>query len=581
MGASLMINIKDHNQPELFDHWNFLSPKCRELLEGSWAKLFKDEILRELPVSEFAENFSKDFGRSTKELYTVLGVLILQQIFDLTDEETINHLAFNIQWHYALNITEETDAARYMCPKTLWNMKKIVIEKELYVPLFESITDKLARVFNVDKDKQRLDSVHIQSNMCRLGRIRIFANTIRKFLVNLKRHHKKLYSQINKSLANRYISKKAFQCFSMVKKPSDTNKTLKSVSADLFELCETFKAFPQVKNMNSFKLMERVLSEQCNVIESEEGIEIELKKSKEISSSSLQNPSDPDATFSGHKGQGYHVQIMETYTETEDKEQKDATLNLITHVEVETACQSDAHALKPAIKSTKDRGLCPEELLADTLYGSDENVEYAKSKGVELIAPVKNSTSLDILSLSEFEFSSNGHISACPKGIKPFISNKNKRYSQGFAMEACSKCPDMTRCPVEKGKKYFYLRYTEKKMRIAKRRQVEKTPKFKDRYRFRSGVEATMSEYSTKTGVKRLRVRGLKAVTFCATLKAIGVNIFRAAAVKKPKDRLERAIKCLVLQILCLFLIFKERFNNICKIILKRRPNFVLNYKFA
>jgi len=42
-----------------------------------------------------------------------------------------------------------------------------------------------------------------------------------------------------------------------------------------------------------------------------------------------------------------------------------------------------------------------------------------------------------------------------------------------------------------------------------------------------------MSEYDRRTGVKYLRVRGFKAVRFCATLKAIGVNIFRATAVRR------------------------------------------------
>jgi len=70
-------------------------------------------------------------------------------------------------------------------------------------------------------------------------------------------------------------------------------------------------------------------------------------------------------------------------------------------------------------------------------------------------------------------------------------------------------------------------------MRLSKRRAYEQTDEFKDRYRWRSGSEATMSEYDRRTGVKHLRVRGLKAVRFCATLKAIGVNIFRATAVRK------------------------------------------------
>jgi hypothetical protein len=46
-----------------------------------------------------------------------------------------------------------------------------------------------------------------------------------------------------------------------------------------------------------------------------------------------------------------------------------------------------------------------------------------------------------------------------------------------------------------------------------------------------------MSEYDRRTGVKRLRVRGLKAVRLCATLKAVGVNLFRATAVRRARSR--------------------------------------------
>ena len=91
-------------------------------------------------------------------------------------------------------------------------------------------------------------------------------------------------------------------------------------------------------------------------------------------------------------------------------------------------------------------------------------------------------------------------------------------------------CSPSDRKQMKKGKKYYYLRVTDKQMRIAMRRIEEQTDRFKERYRWRAGVEATMSEFDRKTGVKHLRVRGLKAVKFCVTLKALGVNIFRAAA---------------------------------------------------
>ena len=90
---------------------------------------------------------------------------VLQQMQDLSDKETIRQLAFNTEWHYALDITEDTDEAKYMSLKTLWNFRKKVIDTELDREIFNEGTGKLAKAFKVDTDKQRIDSVHIRSNM--------------------------------------------------------------------------------------------------------------------------------------------------------------------------------------------------------------------------------------------------------------------------------------------------------------------------------------------------------------------------------------------------------------------------------
>ena len=573
-----MIRIKDHKQGQLFDPWSFLSPKRRQLLDQSWAGLFKDQILCELPVGKLAPFFNDSFGRPTKELHTVLGALVLQQTLDLDDQETIYQLAFNIQWHYALNIPEESDSAKYMCPKTLWNMRSIAVENRLEAPLFDSITDKLADIFKVNTDKQRIDSVHIKSNMRRLGRIGIFAKSIHKFLVNLKRGHNRQFEAVNKAIIDKYFSEQALGCFSMVK-PSESNKTLVSVADDLFDLVEQFKDCEPVKAMHSYKLLERVLTEQCHLKVSDDKKMVEIKAPKEVPSDSLQNPSDPDATYSGHKGQGYQLQVMETYTDSDDKEVKSKTLNLITHVEVEKACESDVQALVPAIESTQKRGLGPQQLTADSLYGSDENFESAKSMGVDLVAPVKNGNpEKGAVSLSQFEFSKTGHVLSCPQGQKPLSSKKKKtRFTQGFDCEICAKCPLVNDCPVKPGKNYYYLRYEEKAMRLAKRRAIEQTAEFMDRYRWRAGSEATISELDRRTGVKRLRVRGFKAVRFSATLKAIGINIFRAAAARKaanPGNTDDRRLKSTLNH--AVFFV-KEHFERVFKPL---KNYFDLNLRF-
>jgi hypothetical protein len=524
-----MINVKDPNQLNIFDPWDFLTPKRRRMLDAGWPGLFREHILPTIPVDKVSRYFNETFGRPTKELYAVLGALVLQQSFDLTDEEAVQQYSFNIQWHYALNITEESDTAKYISLKTLWNSRNIVSCNSLEGDIFNSGTERLAMVFRVNLENQRIDSVHIKSNMRRLGRIGIFSETIHKFLVNLKRNHPEPFATVNEAIIDKYLSEKAMECFSRVK-PSQSRKTLDEVSKDLFELVQQFKGCGQVSVMYSYKLLKRVLKDHCNLKETEAGKTVELKASKDIASDSLQNPSDPDATYSGHKGQGYQVQLMETYCK--DEESKQNTLKLITHVEVEAAHHSDANALIPAIESAKQRDLLPEELAADALYGSDENNERAKQLGVELIAPTMGSTKEDKMSLADFEISPQGQIICCPEGHAPVKTKKNKRKSVGFDSQHCENCPNLSKCPVKKGKKYYYLRFTDKQMRIARRRIYEQSDEFKDRYRWRAGVEATMSEYDRRTGVKHLRVRGLKAVKFCATLKALGVNILRAAAAR-------------------------------------------------
>jgi hypothetical protein len=296
--------------------------------------------------------------------------------------------------------------------------------------------------------------------------------------------------------------------------------------------------------MHSYKLMQRVLAEQCNLETDIAGRKVTLKKPSQITSDSLQNPSDPDATYSGHKGQGYQVQIMETFCRSEDKAEKQQQLNLITHVAVQRACDSDATALVAAITDTQKRQLSPDELLADTLYGGDTNHQAAKVDGIQLIAPVKKGNATNTSHLTGFSFNENGYVTCCPAGHSPDrVSYKKKtgRFSAVFNQQRCRSCPLIGQCNLTPGKNKFFLRYSDKQCRIAVRRAAEKTDTFVDTYRWRAGVEATMSEFDRRTGVKKLRVRGMPSVRFAATMKAAGLNILRAGAVRMARRKAAKA----------------------------------------
>jgi len=162
-----------------------------------------------------------------------------------------------------------------------------------------------------------------QSNMRHLGRIGLFVKTIKNFLHNLKRQHRNHFDQLNKELIKRYLSKNTESLFASVK-PSDSNHTLDQLAIDLLPLTEHFSSVSTVQNMSTFKQLVRLFKEQC-IVESEAGDTIKkavAKPNKDVSSDSLQNPSDPDAGYSNHKGKGYQAQVAENYVETSPPDEK-------------------------------------------------------------------------------------------------------------------------------------------------------------------------------------------------------------------------------------------------------------------
>lgn len=531
-GGEGLHKITDLNVVMVFDPWDYLGPKRRRMLECGWAGLFQRELLKELPVDRIAPRFHPSFGRPSKELHTMLGVLVLQQMVDLTDAETVETLAYDVRWHYALNLPSEEDAEKYVSERTVRSYRRMLIELGLDGVLFEGLTAKLAKVFKVSMSKQRLDSTHIVSNMRRLSRIGLFQAVIARFLKSLKRQQAERYASIPREVVERYLNKKGKGCFGQPK-PSRTQETLQSTAEDLLLLVEMFRDDETVTRMTSYRMLRRLLSEQCEIKgESGEG-RVEVKPPKGIRSDSLQNPSDPDASYDGHKGQGYQVQLVETYREEERADTR--TPDLITYVAVEGAHLHDGQALAPALNNLEERELLPDSMTMDTSYGSDDNVQYAAKLGVKLIAPSPGGGAAERLGLEDFEIEeTTGEINCCPMGEKPVVvrrsfSEKLKTYIcvALFDVDACMSCDIMNRCPKRMGIETTEVRYDEKQLRLAVRRRYEKTEEFREKYRWRAGIEATNARYKSLMGAGRLRVRSLPSVCYAAKLKALGMNILR------------------------------------------------------
>ena len=113
----------------MFDRWSYFGDKRRRLMEQSWAGVFRNHLLVELPVDDLCRHLDeRTHGPQlspSKDLHVVIGVLLLQQLHDLSDAETVEALAFNMAWHYALDVRSEADS--YFCEKTLRNYRRLFI----------------------------------------------------------------------------------------------------------------------------------------------------------------------------------------------------------------------------------------------------------------------------------------------------------------------------------------------------------------------------------------------------------------------------------------------------------------------
>ena len=76
------------------------------------------------------------------------------------------------------------------------------------------------------------------------------------------------------------------------------------------------------------------------------------------------------------------------------------------------------------------------------------------------------------------------------------------------------------------------FQYTPTRAENQKRRLHERSDTFREIYRWRAGIEATMSRLKHQINLAHLRVRGMPAMRYTVNLRALGLNIRRCAAVQ-------------------------------------------------
>ena len=211
------------------------------------------------------------------------------------------------------------------------------------------------------------------------------------------------------------------------------------------------------------------------------------------------------------------------------------------------------------INSSLDAARCkPETLFADGGYPSVPSVLKVKEQDIEFMTPVNRSRlSDDVVGRDQFQFNEEGVVTQCPTGHKPvdhrvLSGNNSTRRSLHAIFDGtlCRACTTLDHCPVRapnhrtKGCQArdtigdFRLEITPE-IRLRDHMYVmQQATEWKDRYKIRSGIEATNSELKRAHGIGRLRVRRIARVCFAVACKVIACNIKRWAkallALKRP-----------------------------------------------
>jgi len=299
----------------------------------------------------------------------------------------------------------------------------------------ESQAKTFSKLLNIEGKTLRMDSLMVSSSCKKLSRLEIIYTTVSRFIKVIDKLPERFKPYLDKSHHNDIIYRT---------RDKDLNSKIRKVLGDGLRFYYLYRKNRKIRNSKKFKLLARMLKYQTH----KHGIKV----SKEIAPNSLQNPTDPDATYR-RKGKkkyiGYTANLIEKF---DDKNR------MIEGYDLQKNTYSDQKFAQGSIKKLKDT-----TLLTDGAYISEDINNKAKAKGIKtvptnLVGGTKNNNS------DKFAIDEKKHrLRKCPLGHKPITSKfKQGSYRAHFDKKYCNNYPFRKECPVIRQKKSYLFQVSEK-----------------------------------------------------------------------------------------------------------------------
>jgi len=362
----------DKNEMDLLnDSYINTSKRTKKWIKNSWAEPFAQIIFPSINEERFEVLYHDDNGRPNISVNYILSALI-KETLSVTDKDLKLRCHTDLSFHHALHSTSWNEQpvsdrtfSRFRERCYLYELEtgKDLIQEEM-----EALSDKLTKYFDVTSTKKRMDSMMIASNTRDLSRLELLYTCVERVIRKIEKNDPSVdlsdYQQYLDSLHENEFIYHSDQPY---------NEKLQAILLDAFRLKETFESI--LSEDSDFQLLCRVIDDQTTT---NEGDNVILKKGKEISSTSLQTPIEPEATYrykSGQHHKGYVANIVETV---------DEELSFITQFSFDANVYSDDKFAYDTIDKLGQQEE-PTVIVADGAYDSEDARNLGKAHGIDLV----------------------------------------------------------------------------------------------------------------------------------------------------------------------------------------------------
>lgn len=150
----MSFKANDCQKLSLDDSFMTLTEREKNALEKSWAKIFADEIFPAIDEERFSVLYSDKASRSNAPVNVIIDILIIQELFDYSDDEIVENLMLDLHLQYALHTT--SFAEQPISDKTLGSFRKRCYDYEtlhgvdLYHNCVKDLSSKIAKIMKLN-----------------------------------------------------------------------------------------------------------------------------------------------------------------------------------------------------------------------------------------------------------------------------------------------------------------------------------------------------------------------------------------------------------------------------------------------